>query len=233
MEQFEGGKKLQVGIIFMLVLFAVLGLFLLTSDEKNYPAIHGKFIPEGRHIDTFELRNQFDQAYTNQDLFGKWHLVSYGYTSCPDICPTTLHVLTRFKKQLDSVRPQNDLTILFYSIDHQRDTVEILYQYMPFFHPDFIGLTFQESNRGRAIGLEQSLGMKSVLTPIPQADQNEFSGEYAVAHGVMLYLINPQGQLQAVLKPFEGRDGIQYFTQEQILKDYMAVRDYFRSQITS
>ena len=69
--------------------------------------------------------------------------------------------------------------------------------------------------------------MISVLTPVEDIQETEIYGSYRVSHGFMLYLINPAGELQAVFRPTKGKGGENYFTEEKIYKDYIAVRKYF------
>ena len=223
----ERRTKIQYGFMAMFLLFVWAGFQLLYRVDNSYPEIHGRLIPQGRQVEPFLLLNHFDQPFTNHDLMGKWHLVSYGYTHCPDICPNTLQVLTRFKKRLQSQPQFSDLQVLFYSIDPERDTVELLYQYMPFFHSTFIGLTYDASQQSQSVAFEKSLGIKAVLTPLADDEKNQYTGDYSVSHGVMLYLINPKGELQAVFKPLRSKEGIQFFREEKLLSDYLAVRKYF------
>ena len=220
-------KKLR----FILLVISVVAFFIVLALFKNtqatLPIIHGAIVPQRKDIDEFILQDHLGNVFSNKQLLGRWNLLSYGYTSCPDICPTTLHVLNGLKKKLKQVEHFSELQILFYSIDPKRDTVARLSQYMAFFDDEFIGLTGGESEPEKAQDFEKSLGIKAVLTPVAADEKNNDSEDYTVAHGVMLYLINPRGQLQAVLKPQLSEMGVQHFTSEQLMKDYIALREHY------
>ena len=215
-------------LLLFIVFFLGLAKFIVFSD-KNFPDIHGTFIPNPVALENFVLIDHFGEPFTNRQLKGNWHIISYGFTNCPDICPTTLQVLTRFKKLLDEHKPGDELKVLFYTIDPQRDQYEHLGEYMKFFHSDFIGLTINSAQPEISKPFNESLGIKVVFTELPKEQQNEYTGTYSVSHGVMLSLINPNGQLQAVFRPQRSRDGTQFFTSEQVLKDYLRVRGFLES----
>jgi protein SCO1/2 len=116
------------------------------------------------------------------------------------------------------------LSILFYSIDHQRDTVSQLASYVPFFHPDFIGLTHLDSGETQHLPFEQGLGISFLLTPVIEESG---ATSYTVAHGVTLFLVNPQGQLQAILKPGFDKQRNQVFDAQTIYEDFLQLREFF------
>ena len=87
----------------------------------------------------FELVSHKGQPVTDKDFRGKYMLVSFGYTYCPDVCPTELQVISAALDELgDKAR---DIQPIFITIDPERDTVAALAQYMQSFHPSYIGLT--------------------------------------------------------------------------------------------
>jgi len=230
----------------MIISLLLIGMGLLFNQQTKPPLFNGIFIPQPTPFSSFSLVDHNNKVFNNDNLTGTWSLLSYGYTHCPDICPTTLNVLNKFVLLLEKDPKFNKLQILFYSIDHKRDTVERLGEYIPFFNSNFIGLTHLDNEKGNknAESFEKSLGLisqlktiedkKNTINPAEQFNTVEepekktsLDEPYTVGHGVMLYLINPQGNLQAVFKPFVGRGQIQYFTQKQVYKDYIKVREYF------
>ncbi len=200
----------------------VAGLVLLNRPASP-PSIQGVLLPDARDIPPFSLLDQYNRSFTNKDLLGQWHLISYGFTTCPDICPTTLSQLAQLNTLLKKDGEQ--LGILFYSVDHARDTPAILATYMPFFDPAFIGLTHVDNNGEQHLPFEQGLGIVAQL--IPDEEEPE-SQSYQVVHGVTLFLLNPQGQLQAILKPGSDRQGNKSFDAQRIYQDFLLIRAYFR-----
>lgn len=208
-------------LAFVLVNAAILGTAALVLDNRppQPPDIEGVFLPQARALPPFELLDHNSEVFDNSDLEGRWHLVSYGFTTCPDICPTFLADLARFKEQLP--RRHDDLGMAFYSVDHRRDTPDQLTRYLSFFSPEFIGLTHRDGNDNRHLPFETGLGMVSRLVPAEDG-----SDDYQVNHGVTLFLLNPAGKLQAIFRPTTTRGGQPGFEPDVLLRDYLAIRDY-------
>lgn len=204
----------------------LLAAFLLYSNRSaTPPLIQGVLLPEARDIAPFRLLDHHNRPFTNDDLTGRWHLVSYGFTTCPDICPTTLSKLVSVTQALER-KGHYDLGVLFYSVDHRRDTVAQMASYVPFFHPDYVGLTHVDDADNPHLPFEQSLGIVAQLIPNLSADAAGDPNDYQVSHGVTLFLINPDGRLQAIFEPGMTAPNLPDFTPEQVLKDYLAIRDY-------
>ena len=204
---------------FLLANMAVLGIavLVLQAQPKTPPVIQGVFLPQARELPSFTLLDHHNKAFTNDQLLGKWHLVSYGFTTCPDICPTTLAQLVQVRSLLREQIP--DLQILFYTVDHQRDTPEKMASYVSFFDTDFIGLTHPTGDADAYLGFEQGLGIAAQLTPTGAPEGNE----YDVAHGINLLLLNPQGKLQAILKPSLDGQRNKVFEAQTIYQDVISV----------
>ena len=126
------------------------------------------------------LVNQFGQPVPQSELNGHYLLVYFGYTHCPDICPTTLETLTTVLDQLKPVHP--NLRALFVTVDPGRDTVPMLRDYLAHFSPQIWGLT---GSPAEIAGAEAAFG---VPVQPPSAD-----GE--IAHGAFIYFMGPDGKL--------------------------------------
>ncbi|MFT6267309.1 MAG: protein SCO1/2 [Alphaproteobacteria bacterium] len=225
-------KNKALGGLFVLTLLLItISVAIISTLPVKPPLINGILIPEAIVLDEFTVIDHNNAPFTNRELEGKWHLLSYGFTNCPDICPTILSVLSEVSNNLNQQQEYSDLDILFYSIDHERDTTAQLASYLAYFNENFIGLTYVDGMVDTAMPFEKSLGMVSILKPV-QSEKSNNSGEnevfesYTVSHGFTLYLINPSGDLQAVFRPEENKDGSFHFTKEQILVDYLAIRNY-------
>jgi len=151
--------------------------------------------------------------------------VTYGFTTCPDICPTTLSRLAKVSRELEQ-QGHHDLNVLFYTVDHRRDTVAQMASYVPFFHPDYIGLTHVDDAANRHLPFEQSLGIVAQLTPNLSPEAAADPNDYKVSHGVTLFLLNPEGKLQAIFEPGQATLDMPDFDTERVLRDYLAIRDY-------
>jgi len=139
-------------------------------------------------------------------LKGKWTLLFFGYTHCPDICPTTLTELANTVKQLDPVLLE-DTQFVFVSVDPQRDTPESLAQYVRYFDDHFLGAT----------------GSVEALTALARQLDSKFSlevdpaGEPIVNHSSAILLIDPQVRYYARLKAPHYA--------EEIRAQYLALRE--------
>jgi protein SCO1/2 len=210
--------RMLLGFVFANTAVLAVAAALILNRPSAPPLIQGIYLSESRSLESFALLDHHGTGFSEKDLLGRWHLVSYGFTTCPDICPTTLTQLNQFTQQLDL--DQENLRILFYTVDHRRDTVAQMSSYLPYFNADFIGLTHEDHPDNSHLPFEKSLGIVARLVT------EEDTPEFQVLHGVHLFLINPQGQLQAIFKPTESSPGQYSFNPEQLAQDYQAIRRY-------
>lgn len=142
-----------------------------------------------RNIGEFSLRNHRGEAFTPADFQGQWTLVFFGFTYCPDICPTTMSFLNDFVGQLDGTESQ-DTAVVMISVDPARDTVEQLSAYVPFFNEDFIGVT------GEFLDIHRVA--TALNTPFRKVIGKD--GEYQVDHSSNVVLMNPRGDYHGFFK---------------------------------
>lgn len=123
------------------------------------------------------------------DFKGKVVVLFFGYTQCPDVCPTTMSTMAEVLKQLggDSQKVQ----VLFMTVDPERDTRELLAAYVPQFHPTFIGL-----NADPATTAATALEFKIFYQKQPGSSPNT----YSVDHSANSYVYDPQGHLRLYVK---------------------------------
>ncbi len=147
------------------------------------PAITGLLWPGPPRLSAFHLRNQDDHHFTEDSLRNQWTLLFFGYTHCPDICPTTLDLLKRTRTALQDI-PElaGALKVLFVSVDAQRDTPEVLSRYVRYFDPDFQAAT-------------APMEELHLLTRQLAADFAKFSegnaDEYWFDHSASIFLVAP------------------------------------------
>ena len=122
--------------VWLLAVSAAVGSLAGCGQDK--PAFRGVDITGADYAQGFELRDQNGQVRTLQDFAGKAVVVFFGYTQCPDVCPTALQEMAQAKQLLG---PDADkLQGVFITVDPERDTPELLKAYMANFGPDFVGL---------------------------------------------------------------------------------------------
>jgi protein SCO1 len=137
----------------------------------------------------FSLIDHTGQPRTLQDFRGKAVVMFFGYTHCPDVCPTTLAELKTVKSQLG---PDGErLQVLFVTVDPERDTQPVLAQYVPAFDPSFVGL------RGDATATAKvAKDFKVFYQKVPGSKPDN----YSVDHTAGSYVFDPQGRLRLFVR---------------------------------
>ena len=133
----------------------------------------------------FRLSDQSGKAVTEQDYQGRFMLVYFGYTFCPDMCPLGLQTIAQ---ALDELPPelQERIAPLFITIDPERDTVAVMKDYVGQFHPRLVGLTGSEAEIAQAVRAYRVYASRSATTA---AD-----GSYLVDHSTFTYLMDENGR---------------------------------------
>ncbi|MFH3991195.1 extracellular solute-binding protein, partial [Acinetobacter baumannii] len=140
----------------VLVLVALVALVLgltvhkvLTAQRQADPTVLLDagivILPQTRKVPALEFTNQDGQAVSTASLKGRWHLLFFGYTFCPDVCPTTLAQLRELQGKLPQ-EVRDDLQVVFVSVDPNRDTPQQIKQYLGYFNAGFQGLTGTPEN---------------------------------------------------------------------------------------
>jgi protein SCO1 len=150
----------------------------------------GTILTPSRALPDFSLIDQEGRNFGSQNLRGHWSLMFFGYTNCPDFCPATLTTLAAMNKRLRAagapVRPR----VIFVSVDAKRDTPAQLAKYVPYFDPEFIGLTAADQPGIEAVA--RKLGVAVIIQPTTD-------GNYTVDHSGAIFVLGPDGKLTAIL----------------------------------
>jgi len=147
----------------------------------------------------FSLLDHRGNAFTQDKLVGKWSLIFFGFTSCPDICPLTLTELSQFYQQLKVASPGDETQIIMVSVDPQRDTTEKMAEYMSSFHEDFVGLNGPYED---VASLARQLFIAhEPPPPVVQVPNDPHVGhvmsaptDYEIDHSGNILIINPDGR---------------------------------------
>jgi protein SCO1/2 len=146
-------------------------------------------LSEPRPLEPFTLVDHDGKSLTPEQLKGHWTLLFFGYTHCPDICPTTLAVLKGVAQKLESDPELTASTrTLFVSVDPKRDTPEQLKQYITYFNPAFVAAT---GSRNEIDNLTMQVGAVYMFEGDTSRD------DYIVNHSATILLIDPQGRFYA------------------------------------
>jgi protein SCO1/2 len=150
--------------------------------------------PQGEQapLRSFALTDHRGAPVTERDYRGKFLLVFFGYTYCPDVCPTALYNISQTLDLLgeDAGRVQ----ALFVTIDPERDTVEVLAEYVANFHPAITGLT---GTAEQILAAAKSFGVFYEKVESAEAGEQGDGGDYLMDHGALIDLADPDGRYLA------------------------------------
>ncbi len=151
-------------------------LFWLAGNRKadtDQPVIGG----------AFELVDQNGKPFTEKNLKGKYSLIYFGYTYCPDVCPTELQTMTQALEMLGPMASR--IRPVMISVDPERDTPEVLKEYLTNFYPGFVGLTGTP---------EQVRKAGQAYRVFYRKTDEKSASEYLMDHSSIVYLMDPEGR---------------------------------------
>ena len=149
--------------------------------------------PDPKPLAAFALADQQNQPFDLARLKGRWSFIFFGFTHCPDVCPTTLAVLARAHASIaKSEFGAKDVQFVFISVDPNRDTAGTLEKYVDYFDPSFLGVT---GDNVQIANLAGQLDAKYQVTVTP-GEEN-----YPVYHTTAVFLIDPRARYRAVFTP--------------------------------
>ena len=168
----------------------ILSFALLVAGLSALAAVVWVTMPRGGAVATassavggaFSLTDQTGKAVTEKDFVGRPTLVFFGFTHCPDICPTKLFEMTQMLDKLGS--DADKVNVAFITVDPARDTQALLATYLGSFHPRIRGLTGSEADVAKAMRAYRAFARK-----VPQD-----GGNYTMDHTVFVYLMDRNGQ---------------------------------------
>jgi cytochrome oxidase Cu insertion factor (SCO1/SenC/PrrC family) len=174
----------------ILSLALVFGLFMGSAAIAEGQNASGPQLPDGFPITfggPFSLTDHTGKAVTDKDFHGKFMLIYFGYTFCPDICPTNLQTMADALDQLGA--KEKYVQPVFITIDPARDTSKLLKDYVKAFYPSMVGLTGTEAQ------------IKSVANAyrqhrqiVPTEETKKDPNDYLVAHSSITFLMGPDGK---------------------------------------
>lgn len=189
------------GIVLAIALAAGLGLLL--AQKVFGPAGNGGhqagsiiFYPTPRPLPDFSLSQSDGTRLIPGELRGHWTLVFLGFTSCPDVCPTTLSELALAQKQWERIPESLRPRVVFVSIDPERDTPARLGEYAHAFHKDTLAATADVPSLER---FATPLGL--VFQKAPGKNYKTNPNDYSMDHSASIAVLDPEGRLAGLMRP--------------------------------
>jgi cytochrome oxidase Cu insertion factor (SCO1/SenC/PrrC family) len=180
-------RNKQVLIPYLLLAAALAG-GVLWYESEQVPRL-GQVISTGKADvgGPFRLTDQTGKTVSDADFRGRYMLIYFGYSFCPDVCPTTLSVIAQALDKLGNDGKR--IVPVFITIDPERDTPKVLTDYMKAFGANFVGLT---GSAAEIKEVEKKYRVYAVKKPV---DPNNPKRGYGMDHSSVLYLMGPDGKL--------------------------------------
>jgi protein SCO1/2 len=197
---YPAGRVSATYLILIAALAAALGLWLgsrafMPVTPKLAAAV---LYPTPRELPDFTLARVDGSALTHADWKGRWTIAFFGYTNCPDVCPTTLATFKQAFAKLDANGLADRVRFDFISVDPARDTPEQLAKYVGYFSKDFVAATGTDEELTK---LTRALGL--IYSRVPTGN-----GDYAVDHSASAVIIDPSGRQVGLFRPPFAADQI-------------------------
>jgi protein SCO1/2 len=185
-------RNQSIGLAAVVAIVATAGGMLLSRmllDRPGGPVLaKATLLEPARPLPPLSFIDEQAQPFGPERMRGHWSILFFGFTHCPDVCPTTLALLAQVEKQLTDLPTEQRPQIILMSVDPQRDTPEQLARYVKSFSPTFTGVTGgQEAMHEFAL----KLGVPVAITQLP-------GGGYTVDHSAAIFVIDPSGALRAL-----------------------------------
>ena len=186
-------RFLLIALGFAAVLVVISGVLLALALTRGPHGASGSLLANAIG-GPFKLVDQNGQPFTDADLKGKWHLVFFGYTHCPDTCPTTLNDISLAMAKLGP--EAKSVGVVFVSVDPDRDTPTVLKSYLQSFDAPVVGLS----------GTPQEVAQAAKDYRVYYAKHPRADGGYDMDHSAVIYVMDPQGRFTATFTPDTSPD---------------------------
>ena len=168
----------------------------LSSEQLKDMGLY--LIEPPRTLGSFNLIDSAGKEFLPKDFEGKWNMLFFGFTFCPDICPITMSMLSRIEKGLD-IENQEKIRIFLVTVDPDRDSPDQLKVYLENFSENFIGLTG---------GLDQIYNFATRVNAPFNPIKNNKESNYTVDHTGSIILINPEGNYAGFFRAPHNQDDV-------------------------
>jgi protein SCO1/2 len=204
--------SLLIGIVAVISLVLGIGFNLLqqapADPREQLPEM---LWPQPRPIMPFKLFDHHGADLGVDQLKGHWSLMFFGFTHCPDVCPTTMMLLN---KVVSTIEPQARVpSVYFISVDPERDVPSVLSDYVSYFNPDFIAATGEPAQLAY---FARQLGVLYVR------DEGVTENDYLLDHSASILLVDPQARIVGVFSTPHDASNIR--------QKYLAIREFVEAQ---
>jgi protein SCO1/2 len=193
-------SRIPILIIAVVLAVGAAGAGAWFAARLNAPELpeHARILSAPRALPEVPATDHTDRPFSRHDYEGRWTVVFFGFTYCPDICPATLQVLAGARRLLADLPERDQPQVVMISVDPGRDTPARLAEYVPFFDASFRGVQVLEDHLPE---LTRGFGAAYVQSPLGE-------DSYTVDHTASLFLVDRFGRLAAVIPTPHTAEGI-------------------------
>jgi protein SCO1/2 len=205
-------------ILYIIVAIVALstGALLFTQLNQKPMPDYALYYKQARDVKPFMMTDHQGENFSIEQLKGKWSWMFFGYTSCPDVCPTTLQDLNFIYPDLKAIAENTQVVLV--SVDPKRDTTERLAGYIKYFNKEFVAI-----NAGHEVLFPFARNM-GLMYAINDGEQAEYES-YTVDHSSSMVLINPEGKVVAIFKPDQALGKLPTVNGETLVSDFSKIVD--------
>jgi len=189
-----------VAVVVGLFVYSVTRAPVLSEEQLREQGVF--ILPRPREIAPFELTTHTGDPFTVESLQGHWTFAFFGFTSCPDICPTTLSVMGQARRMLGDGDTFQGVLV---TVDPERDDAATLGAYTTAFSPDFIGVRGSVEDIG---AFASQLNVAFAKVPVTDENGEPVPDAYQVDHTANIVIINPRGHYHGFIKYPQQADTI-------------------------
>lgn len=189
---------------------------IITKNLEQPELVNSDFINPAHAIQPFTLQDSNGNTFNEQSLKDHWTFMFFGFTNCPQLCPTTLSTLAKTMQILAKKDSAINAKVLFVSVDPARDSLAKIKQYVASFDQNFEGAT---GNTQQIAALTKQFGILYMKTKTGQAHSSQ---NYNIDHSGVILLFNPQGELQALFQL--PHDAV------KIAQDFNVITDWLKTK---
>jgi protein SCO1 len=195
-EKPRGSPRFAIAAIILAGVLVLAAGALLAIAYSDNPKGAGGTLLSSAIGGPFHLVDQNGNPFTDANLKGKWHLLFFGYTHCPDTCPTALNEISLAMDKLGKKR--DEVGVVFITVDPERDTPEVLKSYVQSFDAPITALT----------GSPEEVAQAAKAYRVFYAKHSRADGGYDMDHSAVIYIMDPQGRFTATLSPDATADAM-------------------------
>lgn len=191
----------------LIILLSSLFVLSCTASKEKPELTSATLLPTAKQVGSIKLKHFSDGDFNNKSIEGQWSLFFFGYTRCPDVCPTELYMLSEVMRLIEKnpASVQQVPQVVFVSVDPQQDKLKALDEYAGYYHPSFKGVTGKQSDVDQLVKTmgafyERAYILNNKVLVIEDKDDipESLKDSYLISHSASIILTNPKGEMHAV-----------------------------------